>query len=228
MRMLVEFEKTETVRWLGLLDLQRTLMRALRRSGLPVAYSNGFNPHIQMSLASALASGISGLREIMDVNMAEEVTPEECIAALSRVLPPSLPVRRVRMVPDRFPKSGALVSQAEYMITLNGVNPEAVISGIDAFLAKDTIMATRKSKRAEKLINIRPLVHLLTGEKLSEDAVRLLLRVSFTEADTLKPDLFLSSFSEMTGITPEYVKMTRTQLLAVVNGNVMELMEVPA
>ena len=52
--MLMQFQKGDIVRHLGLLDLQRTMQRALRRSGLPIAYSNGFNPHIVMSFASAL------------------------------------------------------------------------------------------------------------------------------------------------------------------------------
>ena len=58
--MLLQFQKGDIVRHLGLLDLQRTMQRALRRSGLPIAYSNGFNPHIVMSCASALSSGIPG------------------------------------------------------------------------------------------------------------------------------------------------------------------------
>ena len=53
--MLMQFMKGDIVRHLGLLDLQRTMQRALRRSGLPVAYSKGFNPHIVMSFASALS-----------------------------------------------------------------------------------------------------------------------------------------------------------------------------
>ena len=43
--MLLQFQKGDIVRHLGLLDLQRTMQRALRRSGLPIAYSNGFIPH---------------------------------------------------------------------------------------------------------------------------------------------------------------------------------------
>ena len=54
--MLLQFQKGDIVRHLGLLDLQRTMQRALRRSGLPVAYSKGFNPHIVMAFASALSS----------------------------------------------------------------------------------------------------------------------------------------------------------------------------
>ena len=62
--MLMQFQKGDIVRHLGLLDLQRTMQRALRRSNLPVAYSKGFNPHMVMSFASA-GSPSTGARQLM-------------------------------------------------------------------------------------------------------------------------------------------------------------------
>ena len=57
MRILAVFEKGERIRHIGHLDIQRSMQRGLRRSGLPVAYSNGFNPHILITFASALSTG---------------------------------------------------------------------------------------------------------------------------------------------------------------------------
>ena len=67
------FEKGIRLRHIGHLDIQRAMMRALRRSGLPVAYSNGYNPHILLTFASALSTGAAGKKEILDVTMAREV-----------------------------------------------------------------------------------------------------------------------------------------------------------
>ena len=67
MRMMVVFEKGEALRYIGHLDLMRTVQRALRRSELPVKYSNGFNPHIRLSFAAPLSVGVIGLRELMEV-----------------------------------------------------------------------------------------------------------------------------------------------------------------
>ena len=149
MRMLLQFQKGDIVRHLGLLDLQRTMQRALRRSGLPIAYSNGFNPHIVMSFASALSSGIPGDAELLDVSLKGEATAEKCMAAMNRVLPPALQVSRVRMVDDRFPKDSAALRQAEYTITLRGGGTCAIASALPAFLAQEEIMALRKTKRSE-------------------------------------------------------------------------------
>ena len=58
--MMAVFEKSPRLRHIGHLDIQRAVQRALRRSGLPVSYSKGFNPHILLTFASALSTGYSG------------------------------------------------------------------------------------------------------------------------------------------------------------------------
>jgi radical SAM-linked protein len=90
MRMLGVFQKSERVRHIGHLDIQRAVQRGLRRSGLPVAYSNGFNPHILVTFASALSTGACGSREIMDVKMAEEVSAEEFLNPMNLAMPPEM------------------------------------------------------------------------------------------------------------------------------------------
>ena len=77
MKAWITFEKKPRLRHIGHLDLMRAMQRALRRSGLPIAYSNGFNPHIVMSFASALSSGIPGDAELLDVSLKGEATAEE-------------------------------------------------------------------------------------------------------------------------------------------------------
>ena len=90
MRILAVFEKGERIRHIGHLDIQRSVQRGLRRSGLPVAYSQGFNPHILITFASALSTGACGTREIMDVTMAEEVSADEFVARMNRAMPPEM------------------------------------------------------------------------------------------------------------------------------------------
>ena len=146
--MILEFRKGDIVRHLGLLDLQRTMQRALRRSGLPIAYSKGFSPHIVMSFASALSSGIPGDAELLDVGLEGDVTQQQCLDAMNHVLPPSLAVTRVRLVDDRYPKLGAALQQAQYRIALRGDGTKAVAGAVGAFLAQEEIMALRKTKKS--------------------------------------------------------------------------------
>ena len=223
--MLVEFRKDDIVRHLGLLDLQRTMQRALRRSGLPIKYSSGFNPHIVMSFASALSTGIPGDAELLDVSLSGEVTERECLEAMNRVLPPSLPVTRVRLVEDGFPKVMAALRQAEYRIRLSGEGTDAIVAAIPAFLAETEIMAMRKSKRGEALVNIRPMLHALTAEHSGSEEAVLQARVSFVETATLKPDLLLSSLAAYANAPLPHAEIRRTRLLGEKNGVLTPLID---
>lgn len=226
MRMLLQFKKDDIVRHLGLLDLQRTMQRALRRSGLPVTYSKGFNPHIVMSFASALSSGIPGDAELLDVSLCDETTEEVCLNAMNRVLPPSLQASRVRLVDDRFPKVGASLQQAEYRITLYGKESERVSAHISEYLSNEEIVAQRKTKKNETFVNIRPMIHELSGMYDAEkDTAVLTARVSFVEAATLKPDLLLSSLCEHAGFEIPRHEIRRTRLLGLVNGQPVPLID---
>lgn len=224
--MLMQFQKGDIVRHLGLLDLQRTMQRALRRSGLPITYSNGFNPHIIMSFASALSSGIPGDAELLDVSLHGETTEEACMEAMNRVLPPALHVSRIRLVDDRFPKVSAALRQAEYRITLWGEDALKIAGAIPDFLAQSEIMALRKTKRAEAMVNIRPMIHLLEAQTNAETkTVVLTARVSFMEAATLKPDLLLSSLCAFAGVDTPKCEIRRTCLLGEKDGQSVPLID---
>lgn len=224
--MLLEFRKDDLVRHLGLLDLQRTMQRALRRSGLPIAYSNGFNPHIVMSFASALSSGIPGDAELLDVSLKGDVTAEECMQAMNRVLPPSLPVTRVRVVDDRFPKVSAALRQAQYAITLTGGDAKKIAAAVPAFLNETEIMALRKTKRQETMVNIRPMLHELTADyDAANDICCMTARVSFVEAATLKPDLLMEALANYTGAELPRCEIRRTKLLGLVGDKPVPLFD---
>ena len=107
--MMVVFEKGETLRYIGHLDLMRAMQRALRRSGLPIRYSNGFNPHIRLSFAAPLSVGVVGLRELMEVPLEGGVTEQAFQDGMNAVLPDCLRIRQCRALEDGFP---ALMSLA--------------------------------------------------------------------------------------------------------------------
>ena len=224
--MLLQFKKGDIVRHLGLLDLQRTMQRALRRSGLPVTYSKGFNPHIVMSFASALSSGIPGDAELLDISLCGDVTEEECLAAMNRVLPPALSASRVRLVDDRFPKASASLRTAQYRIVLHGEQAKVICEKLPDFLAEEEIMALRKTKKNETMVNIRPMIHELTSQYDEQaDCAVMNARVSFIEQATLKPDLLLEALSTYCGIELPPHEIRRTLLLGEVDGQCIPLID---
>ena len=123
--MMAVFEKSQRLRHVGHLDIMRAMQRALRRSGLPVSYSQGFNPHILLTFASALSVGVVGKRELMDVTLDEDVTPEDFLAVMNRALPPEMQLLSARVLEDRHPALMAMVSAARYDILIDDADAGA-------------------------------------------------------------------------------------------------------
>jgi len=210
MRILAVFEKGERIRHIGHLDIQRSVQRGLRRSGLPVAYSQGFNPHILITFASALSTGACGKREIMDVTMTEEVTAEEFLARINRAMPPEMQVSEARAVDQRYPSLMGLVRAAEYDLLIRDQETGKRLTAlIPEFLARDTIPAMRKTKTKLVECDIKPLILSLRGKENHLYATLVL-----TERESCKPQMLLEALKQQANIE-EDVRMlvTRTALL---------------
>lgn len=195
MRMQAVFEKSERIRHIGHLDIQRAVQRGLRRSGVPVAYSNGFNPHIQVSFASALSTGACGLREIMDVKMAEEISPEEFLSRMNAAMPPELRLKSARAVDDRYPALSAELRAGSYEILLREKEQaDRLIPAIVPMMAQPTIPVNRKSKSGIKEVDMKPLIYALSGKERTIYATLML-----TEKESCKPVMILEGLKKAAG-----------------------------
>ncbi len=212
MRMLAVFEKGERIRHIGHLDIQRSVQRGLRRSGLPVAYSNGFNPHILITFASALSTGACGTREIMDVTMAEgaEVTEAEFLEKMNRAMPPEMQLKEARAVDRRHPALMASLQAAEYDLLVRDPEQAAeLITSIPAMMSRETIPAMRKTKTALKETDIKPLIYSLKGEQQ-----HILATLVLTEREACKPGMLMEALAREAGMEEEIrILITRTALL---------------
>ena len=210
MRMLAVFEKGERIRHIGHLDIQRSVQRGLRRSGLPVAYSNGFNPHILITFASALSTGACGKREIMDVTMAEEVSPEEFLEKMNHAMPPEMRLSEARALDQKHPALMASLRAAKYdLLIRDAEQAEQLATAIPAMMARETVTAMRKTKTALKECDIKPLIYDLKAE-----GQHILATLTLTEREACKPGMLIEALSREAGIEGEIrMLITRTALL---------------
>ena len=217
MKMIVVFEKAPRLRHIGHLDLMRAMQRALRRSGLPLRYSQGFNPHILLTFAAPLSVGMPGKREIMEVPIEGEMSAEAFKEKLSLALPPDLPCLSVRPVEDAHPAPMALLTAALYEAQLDTAPPEFQKT-VDAYLAQAAIPAVRKTKSGEKPCDLKPMIHLLRA-----DGNTLTMALALSEKATCKPDLLLSSLFEFAGCERPRALITRLGLLGEKDGSLEPL-----
>ncbi len=212
MRAIYQFGKTRRLMCISHLDLQRFMGMALRRTELPVAYSQGFNPHPVLSFASALATGWTSEAELMDIKMAQSVSEAFAFTEMMKALPPDLPLHAVRLVDDRHPALMARLTMADYRVSLTGDTAQAVADQVPEYLAQREVIALRKTKSGEKQTDIRPM-SVIVEPKQTEDGFEIYMRLMLTERATLKPDLLLRVLSARAGAEVPAARIHRTALL---------------
>jgi len=160
LRIWIKFSKDGLLRFLSHLDLLRLWQRALRRAGLPVAYSRGFNPHPRLSFASALPVGIASRAEYADLEFREEISAGD-IERLKSALPSGIDIVRWRRVPARAPSLMSLVRACLWTVPL----PAGDLNRhLERLQLSDELPVRRKTKKGEKIIDIKPHIYSLEAD----------------------------------------------------------------
>jgi radical SAM-linked protein len=162
-RVRITFAKGESLKYISHLDLTRTWERVFRRAGLPVAYSQGFNPRPRFQIAAALPVGVIGRAELLDVWLSEPVAPEEVGARLQPALPSGLAVSTVEEVALRAPSLQAQMRAADYRAVVHSQESVESLRGrVQALLDAPTLPRQRHHKGKWQTYDLRPLVQTVT------------------------------------------------------------------
>jgi radical SAM-linked protein len=156
----VHYAKRGRLRFSSHRDFQRAFERALRRSGVPMAYSAGFSPHPKVSYANAAPTGTASEAEYLEVSVTERVDPAALRAALDESLPPGLDVLDVV---EAGP--GALADRLDasvWEIRLPGVGADEARSALTSFLATEHVEVQRLTKNGMRSFDARAAV--VSGE----------------------------------------------------------------
>jgi radical SAM-linked protein len=156
-RMRITFREGGPVKYISHLDLLRAWERILRRAGLPLAYSLGFNPHPRIVIAMPLPVGCTGEREVVDVFLDEPLSPEALMDALEPALPAGISAVEAREVPLKGPALPSLISHAVYHITLERVDAKEVAQRANELMAQETFEVQFR----RKTFDLRPLISAL-------------------------------------------------------------------
>jgi radical SAM-linked protein len=205
MRIQITFRKTNAMRFTGHLDLLRAWERTFRRSGLPLAYSQGFNPRPKMSLSSALPLGFISDFELLDAHMESEIPLEEIMVDLERSLPPGIEIRQIIEVDRHAPPLQKLLIAAEYQVTFLDPFPQ-IVARIEKIIEAEELPRIRRNKP----YNLRPLIEELQLIPNDEDGrQRLKMRLTAREGATGRPDEVVDQM----GYDPQATLIIRTRLI---------------
>jgi len=162
-RYLIKYTKDSEIKFIAHLDLMRTLQKIIKRSGLPVEYSKGFNPHMAVSIAQPLSVGVHSSGEYMDVVLNEELDEEYIKAKMSEKTPRGIKILDVvKVIPVEGKKQSqamAIIDAAKYTIKLKYTNEEEVKKTLQDICTSPEWNIVKKSKSGEKMVNIKTLIH---------------------------------------------------------------------
>lgn len=186
----VRFTKTGRMRFLSHHDLLRLFERALRRTGLPLRMTEGYNPHPILSFPTALGLGIESLDEVMEFELSSWVAPRAIQAQLAAQLPEGMGVTSV----ETFSRQArSFVDFVEYEASAPGQG-RGLEGRIRDFLARREVRVERKSDKSSKEVEIRQYVLALEHE-----GETLFLRIRITDAGTARPEEVLRAL----GLEPD-------------------------
>lgn len=213
----IKFSKTGNVKFIGHLDVMRYFQKLIRRANLDVKYTQGFHPHQIMSFTSPLSVGIESVGEYFDIETNSDIDPEFAVKVLNEHTVVDIQVLKYINLPDDAKKSMAILAGADYLVDMNF--DEYTITN---FLAQDQIEVLKKTKKSEKMVDIKPLIY-----KLVNQDGKLFMQLAHGSVANLKPGLVLDALCKFANYDrPEYVKMTRLEMYYEKGGKLIPLGEV--
>lgn len=205
MRIRITFSKSGPMQYVGHLDLHRSWERTFRRSGLPLAYSQGFHPQPRLNLACALPVGFTSQCEILDAWLEEEISIDQIRKAVSSALPPGLEVHGLEIIDLQAPALQTQVTSAVYIITLLDEIPY-LDDRLQKIISADHLPRLRRNKSYDLRSLIERIVLLAQneGEKCS-----IRVQLAAREAATGRPEELLDEM----GIKFEATHVHREKLI---------------
>lgn len=230
MNVRLKFTKGNEVKYISHLDLMRVFQRAIRRTGVPIAYSAGFNPHQEISFGAPLSLGVTSNAEYVDLKLSEEMAVQEIKERLNGSLPDGIRILDGIVLGENPKSAMSLVTHARYMVRfyLENISPEALEKSVRDFLAQDSIriMKEQPKKGFElKEVDIRPMIieMKLNESKGSFHTFECLL-LSGSKGN-LKPELLMTAFCGFAAYSIEGIRINREEVYAEKNGKLVDLLK---
>ena len=190
MKVRIKFSKYGEMKYIGHLDVMRYFQKAMRRAQIDIAYSEGMSPHMIMSFASPLGVGLTSSGEYMDIEVRTPLSSEEMRARLNAVMVDGVSILDCREVPQgKASNAMSLVAAADYEIRLNTVREGSVWPDwLDEFLRQESILVSKKTKKGERTLDIRPLIYEYS---IADECLSVM--VSAGSEENLRPELIMAA-----------------------------------
>lgn len=208
-RLRVRYAKRGRMRFTSSRDFQRALERAVRRAGLPMAFSAGFHPHPKISYANAAPTGAGSEAEYVELGLDRVVDVDGVAPALDAALPEGLDVVSVEDITDERGPLADLLEGSQWELRFRGAAAPGLddlraglVAGVEALLAQETHLVSRMMKKGLRELDVRAaLLDLAVQEEAPADAPgEVVLRASVRHTTpTVRPEELWTALRQVSG-----------------------------
>lgn len=225
MKIRMGFSKQGRIKFVGHLDLLRLFQRVIKSAEIPIAYSQGFNPHSLMYFAQALSVGITSTGEYIDIHLEKDASPQWIKERMNERLPEGLKIHSVTILAEDSKTCMALIDASSYEIRINK-NPDDkdFMMLAKEFYKQEEILVARISKKKKKMINIKEFIYDLS---LEEKETHYIAKVTLAAGSrkNLNANLFIQSFLDAYQLDQAY-EIHRTELFSLQEDKLVPLWEI--
>ncbi len=213
------FEKVDTAAYISLLDLQKVMQRAFKRSKLPVYYTQGFNPHIYITFAAPLSLGQQSVYEVLDIKSENDnFNWGEAAQILNPCLPSGIKVIKTQVAQSK----ASDIATACYKVCFSPQMAKYAQKAFEDYeTVKEAIVQKTGKKGKVKEINLKEHVNIDKMQIEENGVLSVELRMPCTNVMNINPWLLFEFLENETGLPKVSADILRTALL-LENGNVFE------
>ncbi len=200
----IRYAKRGRLRFTSHRDFARAFERAVRRAGVPIAFSSGYSPHPKISYANASPTGAATEAEYLEIGLTRECDPEAVRADLDASLPPGLDVLETVVAAGQGSLADRLQA-SEWSIVLVGVDVDTASAAVRAFLEADVIEVERMAKKGLRTFDVRADVLALdvrSGDSTAQPCA-ILTVVLRHATPSVRPDDVLAGLRSRGGLQVE-------------------------
>jgi radical SAM-linked protein len=221
MKIRIKFTKSGPLKFIGHLDVMRYFQKAFRRAELDVEYSKGYSPHQLTSFAAPLGVGLTSDGEYMDVSLYTSDAPEIMIQRINEAMNECIQAVDFKVLPDNSKNAMSIVAGADYLVSVKDgyeyMDKSVFRQKFMDFYNQESIIITKKSKKSENDVDIKPMIYHIAFEKEKfqeengissaglkmdtvaesyENGVKVYMQLATGSVNNLKPELVMEAFCQ--------------------------------
>ena len=202
-RVRLRFSKVGPMRFLGHLEMLNLFIRAVRRAGIPIRFSQGFHPHPKFSFATALSVGVESMAEYLDMEIASGYSAARVREGLNAVLPEGMEILESAEIPLRSESLSTIMDRVRYRVSL----PSGLINSlpllVERFLALNKFVHRREKQGKTIEIDLRNELYELHA---ADNVLEMVIGRG-------KPLEFVSAITGLTGSELNGLKIEKLEVI---------------